>query len=115
YNLPDHYFLYVGSIIGRKNLLTICKALKATTPSLDMPLVVIGNGSSYMETVRSYIAKNGLGNRVIFLSEQATKNDIGFRSGDDFPAIYQQATAMIYPSIFAGFGLPILEALWSRI
>lgn len=115
YNLPDHYFLYVGSIIERKNLLTICKALKATAPSLDIPLVVIGNGGSYMETVKSYIAQHGLGNRVIFLSEQATKNDTGFRSGDDFPAIYQQATAMIYPSLFEGFGLPILEALWSRV
>ena len=32
-----------------------------------------------------------------------------------FPAIYQQAIAMIYPSVFEGFGIPVLEALWSRI
>jgi glycosyltransferase involved in cell wall biosynthesis len=33
----------------------------------------------------------------------------------DFPAIYQSATAMIYPSFFEGFGIPVLEALWSRL
>ena len=36
-----------------------------------------------------------------------------FKSGEDFPAIYQQALCMIYPSVFEGFGLPILEALQS--
>lgn len=36
-----------------------------------------------------------------------------FLRAEDFPAIYQSAIAMIYPSFFEGFGIPVLEALWS--
>ena len=114
YKLPETYFLYVGSVIERKNLLTICKALKELKAELNIPLVVIGNGSEYMQQVKAYIAANVLTNDVIFLSEQEeTKNDVDFKSAKDFPAIYQSALAMIYPSIYEGFGIPILEAMWS--
>lgn len=115
YKLPDKYFLYVGSVIERKNLLLICKALLQLNNTI--PLVVIGNGNSgYLQTVKAYIAENNLQNEVIFLSESLqAKSDEGFRTAKDFPAIYQSAIAMIYPSIFEGFGIPILEALWSRL
>jgi len=114
YHLPENYFLSVGSVIERKNLLTICKALKELKPSLNIPLVVIGNGGEYMQQVKAYIAVNGLVNDVIFLSEQeSTKDDADFKSAKDFPAIYQSALAMVYPSIYEGFGIPILEAMWS--
>jgi glycosyltransferase involved in cell wall biosynthesis len=114
YKLPETYFLYVGSVIERKNLLTICKALKELKAELNIPLMVIGNGGEYMQQVKAYIAANGLTNDVIFLSEQEeTKNDVDFKSAKDFPTIYQSALAMIYPSIYEGFGIPILEAMWS--
>ncbi|MFN4246837.1 MAG: glycosyltransferase family 4 protein [Flavipsychrobacter sp.] len=114
YKLPETYFLYVGSVIERKNLLTICKALKEFKAELNIPLVVIGIGGEYMQQVKAYIAANGLANNVIFLSEQeATKDDVDFKSAKDFPTIYQSALAMIYPSIYEGFGIPILEAMWS--
>lgn len=114
YKLPETYFLYVGSVIERKNLLTICKALKALKPELNIPLAVIGNGGEYMQQVKAYLAANGLTNDVIFLSEQeGTKDDADFKSAKDFPTIYQSALAMIYPSIYEGFGIPILEAMWS--
>lgn len=114
YKLPDNYFLYVGSVIERKNLLNICKALKELQPTINIPLVVIGNGREYMQLVKAYISENGLTQDVIFLSEQnTTKDDVDFRSAKDFPAIYQSAVAMIYPSVYEGFGIPILEAMWS--
>lgn len=115
YQLPQQYFLYVGSVIERKNLLLICKALKQLSSAI--PLVVIGNGNSdYLQTVKTYIAENNLQNNVIFLSETPkAKSDEDFRSAIDFPAIYQSAIAMIYPSIFEGFGIPVLEALWSKL
>lgn len=114
YKLPETYFLYVGSVIERKNLLTICKALKELKAELNIPLMVIGIGGEYMQQVKAYIAANGLANNVIFLSEQeATKDDVDFKSAKDFPTIYQSALAMIYPSIYEGFGIPILEAMWS--
>ena len=114
YNLPADYYLYVGSIIERKNLLLICKALKQLNSAL--PLVVIGEGSTYKQKVKAFIAENGLAQQVIFLSESpSAKSSESYRSAFDFPAIYQMATAMIYPSIFEGFGIPVLEALCSRL
>lgn len=114
YNLPAAFYLYVGSIIERKNLLLICKAMKQMHASL--PLVVIGDGGTYKQKVKKYIAENGLTEKIIFLSEvPSAQSSASYKSSADFPAIYQMATAMIYPSIFEGFGIPVLEALCSRL
>jgi len=110
YNLPEKFFLSVGSIIERKNLLTVCKAINQLKNKLDIPLVVIGEGGKYRNEVKKFIDANGLQEKVIFLSEQYS-----FDSSVDFPAIYQQALCMIYPSVFEGFGIPVLEALWSKL
>ena len=116
YDLPPSYFLYVGSIIERKNLLGVCKAYSLIRKNTDMPLVVIGKGGKYLQQVKKFIDTEKLNDRIIFLSEhQNTKTDPGFLTATDFPAIYSQATAMIYPSYYEGFGIPVLEALWSGI
>lgn len=114
YGLPEQYFLYVGSVIERKNLLAICKAMAHLKTELPIPLVVIGNGGKYFEQVKEYVQQNGLTDSVQFLSEQPAAQRPSFKNAADFPAIYQGATALIYPSIYEGFGIPILEALWSR-
>ena len=81
----------------------------------SLPLVVIGDGKEYLHTIKEYLASNQLSNLVIFLSDnKPTKNTTDYLSIEDFPAIYQLATALIYPSIFEGFGIPILEALASK-
>jgi glycosyltransferase involved in cell wall biosynthesis len=116
YNLPETYFLYVGSVIERKNLLLICKALHAIKPSMDIPLVVIGEGKQYKNKVQQWLAQHDFSNSVIFLSDnKAVANDALYKSGLAFPAIYQMARAFIYPSMYEGFGIPILEALHSGI
>jgi len=109
YNLPNAYLLYVGSIIERKNLLLICKALKKLNS--DMPLVVIGDGKEYKKNIQRYLHQNNLTDKVIFLNDKPIiqKHDISI----DLPAIYQLADVFIYPSIYEGFGIPILEALQS--
>jgi glycosyltransferase involved in cell wall biosynthesis len=112
YQLPDQFFLYVGSIIERKNLLNICKAVHLLKGKLNIPLVVIGNGNKYKNEIKRYISSYNIDNQIIFLSEKFDNSD--FKSAKDFPAIYQQALAMIYPSTFEGFGIPVLEALWSN-
>lgn len=115
YNLPDQFFLYVGSIIERKNLLSICKAIKMLRGRVDIPLIVIGNGKKYKEEVKGYIEAEGLKDRVIFMSEKQETNNASFQKPETFAAIYQMAEVMIYPSIYEGFGIPVLEALWSRL
>ena len=102
YNLPEDYILSVGSIEERKNLLTILKTL------LELPhqkLVVIGDGKDYKMTCDRFIDTHNLSDRVLFLN--------GIDS-QEMAAVYQNAQMLIYPSIFEGFGIPILEALFSK-
>jgi glycosyltransferase involved in cell wall biosynthesis len=116
YSLPDEYFLYVGSIIERKNLLGICKAIFLLRNDLRKPLVVIGDGTRYKQKVKDFIKQHGIETQVIFLSENPLATVASsFLRAEDFPAIYQMAIAMIYPSFFEGFGIPVLESLWSRL
>ena len=103
YQLPAQYLLYVGTIEERKNLLTLVKALRSTK---DIPLVVVGNKKKYFEKVMEYITTHQLEKRVHFLENTMH---------DEMPAIYSRATIFIFPSFFEGFGIPILEALTSKV
>lgn len=105
YQLPNNFLLYVGSIIERKNLLSLVQAVKMLKPDDKIPLVVIGNGGNYLNKVKTFIAENKLENEVIFL------NNLKY---DHLPAIYQLAQIFIYPSQYEGFGIPIIESLWSK-
>jgi glycosyltransferase involved in cell wall biosynthesis len=114
YQLPKQFFLSVGSIIERKGLLKICQAM--TLMRETIPLLVIGYGSGdYVKQVKDFVQANDLSSRVIFLNEHPLAAHPDYRSGRDFPAIYQQAKALIYPSLFEGFGIPVLEAISSGI
>lgn len=112
WSLPQRYFLYVGSVIKRKNLLALCRALYLVRKELDIPLVVIGTGKAYKKKVKRFLKENSFDNRVIFLSEKEGL-DPGSDLNEDLPAIYQMADAFIYPGLYEGFGIPVLEALQS--
>ena len=64
-----------------------------------------GNGKEYKNKCQKYISDNNLQQRVTFLSGLELS---------EMAAIYQKADILIYPSIFEGFGLPILEALFCK-
>jgi glycosyltransferase involved in cell wall biosynthesis len=115
YGLPENYFLFVSSIAPRKNLIAICKAMALTKEELNIPLVVIGDGKKEKDEVKHFMRENGIAERLILLNELPQSKEQPFITATDFPAIYQQALALIYPSIFEGFGLPVLEALWSGL
>ncbi|MCW3093301.1 MAG: glycosyl transferase, group 1 family protein [Ferruginibacter sp.] len=115
YRLPGKYFLFVSSIAPRKNLLTVCRAMILLKDQINIPLLVIGDGKKEKENVRKLMQSNGMEERLILLNEMQQSKEDSFASAEDFPAIYQQATALIYPSVFEGFGLPLLEAFWSGL
>ena len=74
YQLPNQFFLYVGSIIERKNLLNICKALHLLKGKLNIPLVVIGSGGKYKQEIKEYISSHSIDNQVILLSDEFKNN-----------------------------------------
>ncbi len=98
--LPAEYALYVGTVEARKNLLNLLKALR----EVDLPMVVVGAGGSYKKECIEYVRVQGMEKRV-FWFENLPKGRL--------PLLYRAALAFIYPSFFEGFGIPILEALYS--
>ncbi len=104
YGLPETFMLNVGTIEPRKNLLLAVKSLLHLDKSIH--LVVIGRLTPYALKVKSYIAQHGLEGRVHFLQGVPLS---------DLPALYQSASVFVYPSLFEGFGIPILEALCSEV
>lgn len=99
YSLPEKFILYVGTIEERKNLLSVFEAI--AKDKIDYPVVAIGRQTKYTDKVKQFVEDNKIEN-VSFIHES---------DFSDFPAIYQMATLFVYPSIFEGFGIPILEAL----
>lgn len=104
YQLPQAYLLYVGSITERKNLLGILKAMTMLPKAMEVPLVVIGGGRTYKQEVLTFIAQNKLTKYVHFIKPK----------NEDLPYIYQKASVFVYPSFYEGFGIPIIEALFSK-
>lgn len=104
YRLPGNYLLHVGAIEKRKNQVLILQAM--VNSKIDLPLVLVGKPTPYLTELKTYVQKMGMENRVIFLT-----NVPAF----DLPAIYQLSSIFIYPSLFEGFGIPILEALHSGV
>lgn len=102
YNLPGKYNLYVGSLISRKNLMLIIKAMQSQKKGDRLPLVIIGQGESYKKLVNVEAQNGGIENLLIWLGGPSFK---------DFPALYKGASMMIYPSLHEGFGLPVIEAM----
>ena len=108
YKLPASFYLYVGSIIERKNLLSICKAMMREGNLI--PLVVIGNGGTYKKKVKDFVIANGLQNVVLFMSDLEVQPSFA-----ELPIFYQSAVALLYVSVFEGFGIPVLESLYSHL
>ena len=104
YLLPSTFLLYVGSLIERKNLLGIVDALAQLPKDLQLPLIIIGQGAAYKKKVIALAKQKGILEQLIFLRPDF----------EDFPALYQMAEIFLYPSYFEGFGIPVLEALFSQ-
>ena len=104
YSLPQRYILFVGTIEERKNALLAAQALPYLSD--DIHLVLVGRQTAYAKTITSFARQNGLANRIHMLSGVPTS---------DLYAIYQQAECFVYPSRYEGFGIPVIEAIQSRL
>jgi glycosyltransferase involved in cell wall biosynthesis len=103
--LNTSFVLTVGQISPRKNLQTVLRAfnkLKDKLPNLQL-ITVGGNGWDY-DKVKEQVKVLGLENRVHFL---------GYVSDDLLRFLYRKAVVFVYPSLFEGFGLTVLEAMAS--
>jgi glycosyltransferase involved in cell wall biosynthesis len=105
-NLPSEYMLYVGSVIERKNLLRIIEAMAMLPSDVQIPLVVVGNGGEYLQKVKAAVKAKKLDNKVIWIEKMIY---------EELPALYRGASVFLYPSEYEGFGIPVIEALFSKI
>jgi glycosyltransferase involved in cell wall biosynthesis len=101
FNLPKQFILNVGTIEARKNVLSAVKAIQ----NINTHLVIIGGETPYTKEVKNYITDNQMENKVSFIKTV---------SKEELAMIYQMATLFVYPSLFEGFGIPIIEALYSK-
>ena len=104
YGLPSEFLFYVGSLVERKNLLGIVEALAQLPNDLQLPVVVVGSGPQYKRRVLNRAQELGVADKLLFIQPEFA----------ELPALYQQAQAFLYPSVYEGFGIPILEALFSK-
>jgi glycosyltransferase involved in cell wall biosynthesis len=109
--LPEKYILYVGDINYNKNIPQLIKSLKFLPD--DVHLVCVGKNFyphdiPEWQWVETQIAMADVPNRVMFI------NDLASDSYESLAAIYSGALAYVQPSLYEGFGLPVLEAMQCR-
>lgn len=107
YNLPEKFALYVGDVTWNKNLPRLLKAVN----QVKIPLIMVGK--TLVSTI--YDRNNYWNKDLVKVQEMAGESALIIRLGyvptDDLVLLYNMATVFIMPSLYEGFGLPILEAM----
>jgi len=102
--LPKKYFIFVGTLEPRKNLVTLLKAfcdIKKQNKE-SHKLLVVGEKGWHYRDIFQMVASLDISREVIFL---------GYVPEEELPYLYNGADLLLYPSLYEGFGLPILEAM----
>ncbi len=103
HNITTSYILYVGAIESRKNLPRLLEAYARVREwSSRWTLVVVGAYKWKYSSVFETVMRLGLENHIHFT---------GFIPEEDLPALYNGADLFVFPSLYEGFGLPVLEAM----
>jgi glycosyltransferase involved in cell wall biosynthesis len=108
YNLPKQFFFYPAATWAHKNHVAIFRALQILRNAHDIaPHVYFTGLSTEQRPVLDKLAQDlGISEQVHFL---------GFLTPEELQSVFSVATAMVFPSKFEGFGLPILEAFHARL
>lgn len=104
YALPDNFVLCVGTLEKRKNAVLLIKALSLMTDKV--PVVIAGKPTAYATDLRDMVREKGLEAWVRFIYH------VPFA---DLPLLYRASRLFVYPSVFEGFGIPIVEAIASKV
>lgn len=104
-NKTNDYYLYVGSLIERKSFLLIVEAYNQLRAEDRLPFKVIGNGGLYADRVKQKIEQYNLMEWFEFLTHV---------DNSALVATYDNALGMVYPSIYEGFGIPLIESLYRK-
>ena len=103
YGINTDYFIYVGSINIRKNIKRVIEAFKILTEkNKTITLVLAGDLSYGHEEILEKINKLNIGERVKI---------IGYLKNEELASLYSGAMALVFPSLYEGFGLPVIEAM----
>jgi glycosyltransferase involved in cell wall biosynthesis len=103
YGLAWPFVLTVGTLEPRKNHLRLIRSFAQILPAHpDLRLVLVGGKGWLYEDVQAEVSRLNLQDRVVFP---------GFVTDPDLPAVYSLASIFAYPSLYEGFGLPVLEAM----
>lgn len=100
--LPERFWLFVGTLEPRKNLVMLLNAYAQLPKTERLPLVLGGGKGWMVDDIFATIARHNLDEDV---------RHIGFIPTADLPLWYNSAEVFLYPSVFEGFGLPVLEAM----
>ena len=107
YGLPEKFALYVGDVTWNKNLPRLVEAAKKSR----IPLVMVGKAL----VSEDFDKKNPWNQDLLKIQKLVEGNKnilrVGFVETDDLIALYNLATVFVMPSLYEGFGLPILEAM----
>ncbi|HEY2930792.1 MAG TPA: glycosyltransferase family 1 protein [Acidobacteriota bacterium] len=98
----SRYLLHVGDLHRRRNLVTALEAFHRAEPDPDLDFVMVGKDLGGRAEIEERAGALGILPRLHFLQDLPV---------DQMPHYYQNAVALIYPSLYEGFGLPLLEAM----
>ncbi|MFP4289110.1 MAG: glycosyltransferase family 4 protein [Bacteroidales bacterium] len=104
--LPEDFILYVGSISQRKNLKMLLNAYALMNNSSQIPMVIVGKGGQYKKECIELAFKLGISKKLHWIDSVYDNRHI--------QALLQKAQLVVYPSLYEGFGLPVVEALLSE-
>ena len=103
-DLPERFLLHLGTLEPRKNLTMLLTAYAALPEALrcEVPLMLVGGKGWGLDEVRATIVRLGL--------EQSVRLE-GYAPDEDLPLWYNAASALVFPSVYEGWGLPVVEAM----
>ncbi len=109
YKLPEEFLLYVGDVTWNKNIPLLLNAVK----DINVSLVMVGKALVSENVDETNVWNNDIIEAQKLAKENSKVQRLGFLPADDLIALYNLATAFVFPSIYEGFGLPVIEAMQS--